>query len=271
MIKKFKQFVNENKQLPLRKYYSFDWDDNILKMPTKIIMIENKTGKKIQVSTEDFVEYRNNPNYSTFEDSYINFRDFGPKGKMSFIEDTIEALSNKNYAKSWDDFIECITNGSLFSIITTRGHNPETLKNGVEYIIKNHLDSEQYNELISNLISFKSFYNDFDPLEKVNDNRLISEYLNLCKFYPISNENIYKKYLTENEAKEGIYKHQEYLKIQCLQDFINHINDINKDKQTEIKFGFSDDDKKNIEDIHKHFGGEDNISIYHTKDDKIKM
>ena len=35
------------------KYYAFDWDDNILFMPTKIIVLD-KAGKEVGMSSEDF-------------------------------------------------------------------------------------------------------------------------------------------------------------------------------------------------------------------------
>ena len=42
---------------PDLKYYAFDWDDNIMMMPTQII-VATEDGKEIGMSTEDFAEYR---------------------------------------------------------------------------------------------------------------------------------------------------------------------------------------------------------------------
>ena len=42
---------------PDLKYYAFDWDDNIVHMPTKIIVKDDK-GEEVGMSTEDFAEYR---------------------------------------------------------------------------------------------------------------------------------------------------------------------------------------------------------------------
>ena len=42
---------------PDLKYYAFDWDDNLLKMPTKIIL-KNEDGKEVGMSTEDYAKYR---------------------------------------------------------------------------------------------------------------------------------------------------------------------------------------------------------------------
>ena len=45
--------------------YTFDWDDNILYMPTKIKLLYTGNGKKEikYVTTEEFAEIRENPNY----------------------------------------------------------------------------------------------------------------------------------------------------------------------------------------------------------------
>jgi hypothetical protein len=42
---------------PDMKYYAFDWDDNIVHMPTKI-MVKTEDGNEVGMSTDDFAEYR---------------------------------------------------------------------------------------------------------------------------------------------------------------------------------------------------------------------
>ena len=41
---------------PDEKYYAFDWDDNIVTMPTKIILKDDE-GREVGMSTEDFADY----------------------------------------------------------------------------------------------------------------------------------------------------------------------------------------------------------------------
>ncbi len=38
-------------------YWAFDWDDNILTMPTQIVLLDDK-GEEVLMSTEDFAEHR---------------------------------------------------------------------------------------------------------------------------------------------------------------------------------------------------------------------
>ena len=42
---------------PDLKYYAFDWDDNIVFMPTEII-VATADGEEVGMGTEDFAEYR---------------------------------------------------------------------------------------------------------------------------------------------------------------------------------------------------------------------
>jgi hypothetical protein len=48
------------------KYYAFDWDDNIMNMPTKIIL-KDDDGDEVGMSTEDFAEYRTEIGKEDFE------------------------------------------------------------------------------------------------------------------------------------------------------------------------------------------------------------
>jgi hypothetical protein len=42
---------------PDLKYYAFDWDDNLVHMPTKIILLD-VDGNEVPMSTEDFATFR---------------------------------------------------------------------------------------------------------------------------------------------------------------------------------------------------------------------
>ena len=116
---------------PDLKYYAFDWDDNICIMPTHIILLTDND-EEIGMSTEDFAEYRGEIGVEPFEYKgkmvvgYAPepYRNFGTKGDAQFIVDAMIAKPGP----SWNDFIECINGGSIFSIITARGHHPDTLK-----------------------------------------------------------------------------------------------------------------------------------------------
>jgi hypothetical protein len=134
------EMVNEGMDpsgLPDHKYYAFDWDDNVLNMPTKIMVLDDQDNE-IGMSTDDFAEHRHdlgkNPfvyNGKTIVGFAPNpFRNFRGEGEKQFLIDVMSA----SFGPSWDDFIECVNGGSVFAIITARGHNPMILKQAVFYI-----------------------------------------------------------------------------------------------------------------------------------------
>jgi hypothetical protein len=99
---------------PDLKYYAFDWDDNIVTMPTRI-MVKDENDEVIGMTTEDFAHYRNKLGKEEFdynghkivgydEDPFRNFRTEGDK---AFLVDAMLAKTGP----AWSDFIECINNG----------------------------------------------------------------------------------------------------------------------------------------------------------------
>ena len=134
-------FTDEGR--PDTKYYAFDWDDNILFMPTSIILLSDKDDE-VPMSTEDFAEHRQQIGKEPFNykgtaivDFAPNpFRNFRSEGDKRFVLDSMLAQPGP----SWNDFVECINGGSIFAIITARGHNPKTLREAVyNLIMSNHL------------------------------------------------------------------------------------------------------------------------------------
>ena len=59
---------------PDLKYYAFDWDDNLMYMPTKIMLMDSE-GNEVGMGTEDFAEHRVDVGKKDFEYvSYIPYR-----------------------------------------------------------------------------------------------------------------------------------------------------------------------------------------------------
>jgi hypothetical protein len=247
---------------PDLKYYAFDWDDNIVHMPTKII-VKDENGEEVGMSTDDFAEHRHQIGKEPFDykgTSIVGyaenpFRNFRTEGDKDFLIDAMRAEEGP----AFDDFREAINNGSIFSIITARGHNPNTLKEAVyNYIIKgfNGIDKEQ---LIKNLKKYRSFVGE----EEMSDEELIKSYLELNKYHPVS--------FGDDKGASN----PEEAKVRAMEDFVSYIkgmaavlnkraylkNDIgNKFIPAKPSIGFSDDDPKNIEVMQRHFKNKpDNI------------
>ena len=250
------------------KYYAFDWDDNIVHMPTKI-MLKTENGDEVGMSTDDFAEYRSIIGKEDFDyngDTIVGFgedpfRNFRTAGDKDFLIDAMRA----KLGPAFDDFREAINNGSIFSIITARGHNPNTLKQAVyNYIIDgfNGIDKDQ---LVKNLKKYRSFFDEKD----MTDDELIKSYLNLNKYHPVS------------FGDDGGAANPEEAKVRAMEGFVSYIkrmanklnkkafikNDISNNFVPEQpSIGFSDDDIKNVEVMSKHFKDKPNniVKTYST-------
>ena len=150
-IERFKLYKENNQTEGLElHYWAFDWDDNILHMPTTILMDQKVSDKwlPVEVSTAEFAKVRNDKeNYRLRNDdptlAFSQFRDTGPRGKSAFLEDVKKALSENQTGPVWDNFKTCLSDGAIFAIVTARGHEPETIKEAVEYVIDNKLSDDE--------------------------------------------------------------------------------------------------------------------------------
>jgi hypothetical protein len=251
-----------SKGTPDLKYYAFDWDDNIVHMPTKIL-VKDESGNEVGMSTDDFAEFRHQIGKEPFNYkgntivgySDSPFRNFRTDGDKDFLVDAMRAKKGP----AFDDFREAINNGSIFAIITARGHNPNTIKEAIyNYIIEgfNGIDKD---ELIKNIKKYRSFVGE----DEMSDEELIKSYLELNKYHPVSFGD-----------DQGAVNPEE-AKVEAMEAFVNYIKamaavlnkraflkkDIsNKFNPDNLSIGFSDDDPKNIEVMQKHFKNKpDNI------------
>jgi uncharacterized LabA/DUF88 family protein len=236
---------------PDEKYYAFDWDDNIVSMPTKIIL-KDEDGDEVGMSTEDFATYREEIGKEPFEfegHTIVGFaenpfRYFRVTGDKQFIVDAMTAKPGP----AWDDFVEAINNGSIFSIVTARGHTPSVLKEACYNYIVSNTNGINSNELVRNLEK----YRDLTDEENVSKREMIREYLDLCRFYPVT-------------YGEGSAVNPEEGKIKALNEFVEYVKKMSEYIQKHAylknkinnyfvpKIGFSDDDLKNVEVVKKHF------------------
>jgi hypothetical protein len=246
-----------------KKAYSFDWDDNILIMPTRI-HLDYRVGNTdayvpVSVSTEQFrsvrhklgdeFRYLNNDITQSFKD----FRDYD-----AFIEDTKSALYQNNMGPSFQKFKEALISGSDFSIITARSNPPQAIKEGIKVIINNAFSHVERKEMEKNLNGLS-----------------IDEYLNLQDYHPVSSSEFAKQFGLESvgtspeEGKKIAFK-------SFVDRVVQQISNIKDDEDFEgISVGFSDDDLGNVEVVEdlirnelKSLYPEINFIVYDTSDPK---
>ena len=257
-------------------YYCFDWDDNILSMPTKIIVLNNY-GEEVGISTEDFAKYRHIIGIEKFiyeghtivsypldeqgnvdqDKAYRNFTDYSDENL--FLEDVKYALNNNLYGPAWEDFVECLTNGSLFSIITARGHESNTIKEVIVFILNNVLTIEQKTKMYNSLLDFSYIFNQDKKhvfskkyTDIFTENELVKKYLRSCDYVGIS-----------SPSRGGQPSSTEKAKGVAIKEFQNKINAFGKRVGMHVKLGFSDDDLKNVKHIEDLFKELDHEEFSH--------
>jgi hypothetical protein len=266
IIKLLREF--EEREVPM-KYYAFDWDDNLMYMPTKIYLM-SEDGDEVGMGTEDFATYRTKIGKEPFEfdgkiiENFASepFRDFKVGGDKKFLKDVMTADLAEDAA--WPDFVEAINNGSLFAIITARGHRPTTLMIGVKKLIDSNRGGIDSDELYKSLVRMRENAGE-TPEDKETE---IMKYLQMCRYYPVS-------------YGEGSAQNPEEAKIIAMNKFKTYVQNqaeklnirLSKKIENEVRnrfvpiIGFSDDDPRNIIAMSK---GVKDVKIFSTHGGKKK-
>ena len=245
-----------------KKAYSFDWDDNILIMPTRIHLDYNVNGLvwvPISVSTEQFrsVRHKLGTEFRYLNDDMLqSFKDF--RDYDAFLKDVQSAINNRSYGPSFNKFKEALINGSDFSIITARSNPPQALKDGIKILIDKTFTYREKDEMESNLKGLS-----------------LDEYLNLQDYHPVSSEEFIQRFdldvdsTNPEEGKKVAFKNFVERVVEQITSVVN-----NSDFEG-ISIGFSDDDEGNVKIIEKLIEEElkklypkINFIIYDTSDPK---
>lgn len=262
IVKEIISEIIQDQMKPTMKYYAFDWDDNLMYMPTKIYL-KDENGKSVGMSTEDFAEYRTEVGKEPFDyegHTIVGFdddafRDFRVTGDKKFLVDAMKAPTGP----AWDDFVEAVNNGSIFAIITARGHTPSILKQAVYNLIQKNMHGLNKKEIVRNLRK----YRDISDEEDLTDDEILKTYLEMCKYHPVS-------------FGEGSAANPEELKVSAMRQFMEYVKNLSQRLQEKAYMknkisnyftpyiGFSDDDLKNVQTMKKHFDDESGLDIYHT-------
>tara|TARA_R110001583_G_scaffold4356_6_gene25341 strand:+ start:4419 stop:5201 length:783 start_codon:yes stop_codon:yes gene_type:complete len=212
--------------------YSFDWDDNILHMPTMVYM-EKKDGdgwKKVRISTGEYAEIKDSPEYrypgNELRNAFIEFDD-----DELFLDNVQESISNKDFAPSFNDFKEALLQGKTISIITARPTSPEALKKGILLIIEEVFSDEEKGEMVESIEDNYDFTG--------SDDDIINKYIESNYYYPVS----------FRDRDIDITK----AKGEALDNFVKNVKlsfeRMDTEKYNQMAIGFSDDDIDNIKEV----------------------
>jgi len=238
------------------KIYVFDIDGNLLSIPTVFYMEDIKTGRILEFQSKDTYEVLKNMEnlglrfHISQNNSMRNF--IGKHGDKALLND----IKRVEYGKSWPDFVRCVNEGSIFSIITARGNSLKCLRLIFSNFIKNNVNGISFelflqnikNNKIFNRLSEKYYY------KITNNNKILDLYINnCCSFYGWNSKET-------RHTLQGLNKDMtiQDFKLLALKDFENKIRDIIKECNIDnvnefIELGFSDDEELNCLTIKQYF------------------
>ncbi|KYG61462.1 hypothetical protein AZI86_17265 [Bdellovibrio bacteriovorus] len=220
---------DRNFHLGGRSFYFFDFDDNIAFLTTPLILFHKDTREELQISSGDFAQHHlhigKSGAFESFEIDYCdmtgtfrNFRDADISEaerlngrRQIFVEDVAQAVGFADFqwkGPSWECFYHAAFNQRPLSVITARGHHPETLKEGIRHFVQNKLL----------------------PIEP-----------NYLSVYPVSHKET-RRALGDVEFKEGTAE----LKQRAIRASVEKAIEV-YGYNPHHRFGMSDDDPKNIQ------------------------
>ncbi|KYG62580.1 hypothetical protein AZI87_14860 [Bdellovibrio bacteriovorus] len=220
---------DRNFHLGGRSFYFFDFDDNIAFLTTPLILFHKTDRHEVKISSGDFAQYhqsigKSGPyadydlDFCDMTGTFRNFRDHHIEDieklqgkKQIFVQDVAEALGFPDFqwkGPSWECFYHATFNQRPLSVITARGHHPETLKDGIRVFVQNKLL----------------------PLEP-----------NYLSVYPVSHKET-RALLGDAELKEGTAELKQRAIRASVETAIETYG-----YNPHHRFGMSDDDPKNIQ------------------------
>lgn len=265
--------VNEEVAKRDLKYYIFDWDDNILHMPTKIRMEHRRddgSWEPVELSTAAFavvrtdVEHYRPPVDGGWKAAFRNFAD--EPGTTHFIEDTVTALEKIEHGErpgpSYNALKKTLREGRLFAIVTARGHSPATIQKAVRVFIRYALSEAEREEMLANLRGYRRF---FDKVETFGtDVEELDYYLNSCRYAAVTYSGFEEKMQAdpiyhEKLATATTAAKPELAKEFAIRDFVEHIFHMLRRRGKLNRFvsiGFSDDDRGNVKSVSDYIQAE---------------
>ena len=262
-----KQNINRSVADRDLKYFIFDWDDNILRMPTYIHLerrLRDGTWVEHRVSTSAFAVVRNDtenyrPPRGDWEQAFAEFRDFSTDDESKFLKDARAAIDQiisggESPPPSFNTFRKTLAEGRIFAIVTARGHSSETLRRGVELFIARVLTDEEKRVMLANLRGYLVAYEGEAANAAKTDAQALDYYLSLNKYHAVTSPQFAKL----AEGKLFRPDHAEERKQFAIRDFIEYLFGIieRTGSRKPISVGFSDDDPANVRAVQEYIRSE---------------
>jgi hypothetical protein len=238
------------------KYYIFDWDNNVLHMPTHIHLERRQPDGSwlpATVTTEEYSRIRRDaenyrPPGGDWERAFREFRDIEDEDVNAFIRDTERAIDRvvrgeRRAGPSFRIFRNVLVEGRLFAIVTARGHSPGVLRDGVLYFIRHVLSYDEMERMLANLRGYLECFEPGHGVDLADPQALLAFYLNLNRYHAVT--------WPEFRRQMGLVADDPQVELgkrMAIEDFVAHVVRIATERGIDkpISFGFSDDDPGNV-------------------------
>lgn len=234
-----KTLSDEEGGLHLR-YYIFDWDDNVVHMPTRIWMEGAQDGTKVPLTTGDYAIRRHEPGLRHPPDAFREFQD----GTGDFESDLQRAMAGEKWkGPAFDSFKEAVMGGRQFAIVTARGHSETTMRIAIANFVNTILSDNEKEVMLQSLKEFK-----LTAKEDI-DTDFVRDYFNLCQFVGVTCPDFQQGKQIKNveEGKQCAIR----LFVKSTVNMSQNVFAQRGLKIASISFGMSDDDHKNVQAIDK--------------------
>lgn len=158
------RFQDRNADKGGRSFYFFDFDDNVAFLSTPAFIFHKESGQELKLSSGEFAQhsktigvvgpYRDykmdfceqTGTFRCFRDQELSVVEKLLGRKQMFVEDLAAALGFPDVqwkGPSWSCFYHATLNRRPMSVITARGHHPDTIKEGIRLLVSEaHLPHE---------------------------------------------------------------------------------------------------------------------------------
>ena len=258
------------------KYYVFDWDDNILHMPTRIYL--EKLGRDgvwrpVSVSTSTYALVRTDEKRYRFpqrggrEAAFRDFQDVpGEIANQAFIRDTQAALrriaAGETPGPSFETLRKTLREGRIFAIVTARGHAPDTIREAVKLFIDSVLTPDERDEMMCNLRGYRWWLDKRTTFG--TDAEELDYYLSMCRYHAVTHPGFFEQMKSDGDfggryAEASSAERPELAKEFAIRDFVEHV--FHMLQRTgglgrPVSVGFSDDDAGNVRAVSDYIRGE---------------
>ena len=252
------------------KYYIFDWDDNILHMPTRIYLDhgadDEDEWRPVSVSTGTFALVRTDaahyrmPRDGGREAAFRDFQDApdAAVADLAFIRDTRAALARiqagDSPGPSFQTLRKTLREGRIFAIVTARGHAAATIREAVKIFVDEVLTPSERAEMFANLRGYRYC---FDKVQTFGtDAEELDYFLSMCRYHAVTNPGFKARMAGDADfgarlAEASSEQRPELAKEFAIRDFVEHLYRTMRrtggvGARRQVAVGFSDDDPGNL-------------------------